>query len=349
MIRGSVDIITTTEIHGWAYHPAQHEPVLVQAVLNHEILGEAKATHHRPDLVAAGIGSGRAGYVIKLRRPVDPLYLPFLSVNVEGGDIELPRAPTLGFAAFFTALYAANPGAGRNRSVFGGLWTDRTDAAALLRGKTAIKQISPTAAPVLTDLIRNGFALVEPGPTPPEAEWRAAPAERAQALLQQAELLIPLRAILEDNPLVVDTSFAGAEAAAFGQPSAKNPSPSPAECVEIVVALGEGVVLDIVRDSFSLPEFTVNGVSRWRNAGVAPAAADGFLDRHALTRGQAAIMSPGTIFRIHTEGRAKAVRMLVIPTRGMPARVAMEHTHAEVASDGRGHARISELMRVASV
>lgn len=323
MIRGSVDIITPTEIHGWAFSPAQHEPVLVQAVLNHEILGEVPASLHRPDLVAAGLGNGRSGYVIKLRRPVDPLYLPFLSVKVDGGDIELPRAPTLGFAQFFTALYAANPAAGRHRSVFGGLWTDRTDAAVLLRGKTAIGQISPVAAPVLKELIRNGFALLEPGPIAAEAAWRANLLERAQAIVQQAELLMPLRAILEDNPLAIDAVLLGAEASAFGQPSAKNPSPSPAECVEIVVALGEGVVLDIVRDSFLLPEFTVNGVSRWQNPAVAPAAADGFLDRHHLPPGQAAIIGAGTIFRTGTEDRANAVRMMVIPARGMPARAAM--------------------------
>ncbi len=36
--------------------PFLNEPVLVQAVLNQEIIGEALAENHRPDLAAAGFG-----------------------------------------------------------------------------------------------------------------------------------------------------------------------------------------------------------------------------------------------------------------------------------------------------
>ncbi len=268
IVRGSVDVVSGTEVRGWAFSPGRRDPVTVQAVLNHEILGEAAANLHRPDLAVAGLGDGNSGYAMKLFRPVDPLYLPFLVVKVDGGDAELPRAPLLGFAEFFASLYRSHPAAGRPRSVFGGLWTDRTDAAALLRGKTEIGQIPQGAEAGIAALIHTGVSLVELHRAPEPAEPLA---EIVGAVLEDAALLPLLRAVLEDNPLAVQAERLDAAATALAQPSAGNPSPSPAECLAIVVSLGEGVVVDAVRDSHRLPEFTPLGVSRWASR----AAADG--------------------------------------------------------------------------
>jgi hypothetical protein len=68
MVRGSVDEVMSTEVRGGAFSPGRKEPVLLQAVLNHEILGEASANIHRADLAAAGVGDGNSGYNIKLFR-----------------------------------------------------------------------------------------------------------------------------------------------------------------------------------------------------------------------------------------------------------------------------------------
>jgi hypothetical protein len=320
MIRGSVDIITASEVHGWAYGAARREPVMVQAVLNHEILGAAMADIHRQDLVAAGFGDGRAGFVIKLFRPVDPLYLPFLRVTTDGGDTELPRAPMLGFAEFFTFLYAANPAIGRTRSVYGGLWTDRTDAAALLRGKCAIGQIPERAAPALAALIQDGFAPITLAADPPA--WDGPLATQAAQLLADPALLAPLHAILEDHPLVLKADWVE-PAGPLAQPSARNATPTPTECVEILVPFGEGAQLDVVRESHRMPEFTLHGGSRWRHEAVAAVGAENYLDVFELHPGTAVLMGPGTIFRIRP-GEAQVARIACVPARDTPARLAAE-------------------------
>jgi hypothetical protein len=318
MIRGSVDIVTTTEVHGWAFATARRTPVLVQAVLNHEILGETEATIHRPDLAAAGLGNGNSGYIIKLHRPIDPLYLPFITVKLDGGDAELPRAPNLGFAEFFTAFHAAHPAAGRSRSLLGGLWTDRTDAAAMLRRKTAAGIIPADVAAVPAGLIAAGVSLLEHGETLLEPEWRAELQDNILDFLERDIILPPLTAILEDNPLVVQAFWVRTEEG-FTQPSVQNPGPSPAECLQILLPFGEGVALDIVRDSFLLPEFSPAGVSRWAaGADSFAAAGNGLVDRYDLSPGTAAIVGPGTIFRVSCSPAGAALKFLVLPERARP-------------------------------
>jgi hypothetical protein len=315
MIRGSVDVVTTTEVRGWAYGAGYREPVLVQAVLNHEVLGEGQANLHRPDLAAAGLGNGNSGYAIKLYRPIDPLYLPFIVVKVDGGDVELPRAPTLGFTEFFSALYVAHPAVGRSRSVFGGLWTDRTDAAALLRGKVEIGQLFATTATVAQNLIHNGFATVELGNAPAEAAWREALSACVGEVLENATLLEVLRAVLEDQPLAMKAEWLEGDTA-LTQASTRNISPSPAECLEIIVPLGEGVVLEVVRDSHKLPEFTPHGRSRWTDGQAKPLGTSSFLDRYPLKEGNAVLLGPGTIYQIRCAFGCAAIQVACLPARG---------------------------------
>ena len=254
MIRGSVDVVTPKEVSGWAYAPDSREPVQVQVLLNHEILGETIANIHRSDLAAAGLGNGNSGFTIHLFRQIDPLYLPFLVVKMNGGDAELPRAPTLGFKDFFNSLYVTHPTAGRQRSVFGGLWTDRTDAAALLRGKVEIGQLSTETARTIEKLIYSGLSIIHLQSMPERSDWSRSSGDQVGDLLEEPSVLLPLRAILEDNPLVVETEVIEQPVARLTQPSSAAPSTSPAECLEIVVALSEGVVLEVVRESHRLPD-----------------------------------------------------------------------------------------------
>jgi hypothetical protein len=306
MIRGSVDAVSTTEVLGWAYGPGRNDPILVQAVLNHEILGEALANQYRPDLAAAGLGDGHSGYLIKLYRPVDPLYLPFIRIRLDGGDAELPRAPHLGFADFFSNLYEKHPFAGRPRSVFGGLWTDRTDASALLRGKASTGLIAPALAPILQSLIYEGFALIPLG----------YPLSGPAGALSDPALAPLLLAILEDFPLLLQTTTA-AGTSPLAQPSAANPSPSPAECLALLLPPPEGAAFDIIRHSHSFPEFSPAGASRWTGQSH-PQAAEGFLDRHELPASTAALISPGAIYRTIAPD-SPITTLTLIPARTTPA------------------------------
>lgn len=343
MIRGSVDIVTGTEVQGWAFAPGRHEAVLVQVVLNHEILGESVANIHRPDLAAAGMGSGNSGFNVQLFRPIDPLYLPFLVVKVDGGDAELPRAAMLGVSEFFSALFGANMSAGRHRSVLGGLWTDRIDAAAVLRGKLAIRAVSPDAEPALSQLIQGGFAVVDLLDLPDCEAWREALAPRAAEMLENIALLPLLRGALDDNPLVVKADWLRDGQSELGQPSAGNPSPFAAECLAMVVAFDDSVTLDVVRGSHMLPEFTPVGVSRWTSGsvgdGVSLAAAGGMLDRVTLEAGRVAVIGPGTLYQVKADGEDSAVRLLCLPQRGSPMALATGRGRRESAR--KSGARVS--------
>jgi hypothetical protein len=330
-IRGSVDVVTAAEVRGWAFAPGGLQPVKVQAVLNNEILGEGVANIHRSDLAAAGLGDGNSGYAMKLFRPVDPLYFPFVTVKIDGGDIELPRAPMLGFAEFFAALHRNHPAAGRTRSVYGGLWIDRTDAAAVLRGKIGIGQLAEQAAGFVQSLIRSGFAILDLPATPQVADWRRDPAPSALAIIEQPTMLSVLHAVLEDDPLLIATDWVGGAGLALAQPSVANPSPSPAECLALVVPFEDDVALDVARDSHLLPEFSASGVSRWVTGGAAldVASANGLLDRRALPPGTVALVGPGTLFRV--QGAGAAIRLLCLPGRLTPLPLLADPTRIETS------------------
>ena len=319
MIRGSFDVVTPTEALGWAFTPGQTEPVLVQAVLNQEILGEAFADRHRPDLSAAGFGNGKAGFSIKFFRPIDPIYLPFIAIKINGGDAELPRAPVMGFKDFFTSLHLAKPHAGRHRSLTGGLWTDRTDAAALLQGKLRIGAISPEVAPTIEKLVHYGVTVAEIEHAPLSGWQQEQQSTATNALLNTPAVRDLLSLVFEDVPVVAATHWFTASELDFSQPSIRNPSPSPGECLELVIAFDEGVSLDVVRNSHAMPEFTVSGKSRWitTSAGDPTSSAPvGPLDNEPLAFCKLALVGPGCIYRLRCTAGATAIRLTLVPMRG---------------------------------
>jgi hypothetical protein len=337
IIRGSFDVVTTTEALGWAHVSERGEPALVQAVLNQEVIGEALADIHRPDLAAAGLGDGNAGYAIKFYRPIDEAYLPFIVVKADGGDAELPRAPSLGFKEFFAATFAAAPHAGRPRSFAGALWTDRTDAGALLQGKLRAGMVADSAVPAIERLIQDGIALLPLGGAPDRQAWRAGLTAQAGAFVDEAGNLALLRAVLEDNPMLVMAEWVEYDEPQFVQPSTRNPSPAPAEALELIITFSAGVSLDVVRESHRLPEFTPSGRSRWV-APVAEAAAAGagnLLDRYPLSSGFAALLGAGTIHRLRVVPGALALRLLVLPVRGRTLEIDASGTgQNETRADG---------------
>jgi len=333
MVRGSVDLVTVNEVHGWAYAGDRKGPVLVQAVLHHEIIGETAATIHRPDLAQAGLGDGNSGFIIGLFRPLDPLYLPFVAVKVNGGDAELPRGAELGFGDFFKSLYKTYPLCGRSRSLLGGLWTDRTDAAALLRGKLTVGHVAQAALPAVQALIHDGYAVMGLPTAPLEGQFRHAQAEAIAEVLEEAGLLLPLQAILEDQPLVLRAEFLSSETS-FSQASARSLSPSPAETLELLIPFGAGASVDVVRDGHRLPEFTLDGKSRWVTGGVAEAGGQAWLDRLVLSPAEVMVVGAGTIYRASLVPGVAVLRVTVVPGRNLAMGVLESGVAEYVAKSG---------------
>jgi hypothetical protein len=332
-IHGSVDLLTTREAAGWAYAPDRRDGVTVQAMLNHEIVGEAVANLHRPDLAAAGFGDGNCGYTVAFYREIDPLYLPFVVIRPDGGDVELPRTSQGGFVDFFSALYRSYPQTGRSRTVLGGLWTDRTDAASLLRGKTTVGLVPAESSAAIDRLIQHGLAHVE-GVDIEEFGWLPTlTADLVGTVVGSALVMNVLQPVLEDQPLAISADIIKGRDTELRQPSTEHDLPSPAECLAVVVPLSDkAVVLDAVRDSHTLPEFTRSGVSRWTKAEAAAEIAvsqHGLLERHEVPAGSAAIVGPGLIHVVRGGLGGSALKVLVVPSRGVPVALARQGARSE--------------------
>jgi hypothetical protein len=227
--------------------------------------------------------------------------------------------------------------------VFGGLWIDRTDARRLLGGRIAAGTAPADLAGTLGTLIEGGYAvlrnvlpaadeaarthLAASAPAQPilaEGEGRAALAALADLLFRDATLR-PLRAVLDDQPVCTRIVPARGVEHGFQQASTAEALSSPAECLLLVAATGGDVVLDIVRDSHTLPEFTADGRSRWL-AGTAEATLDLAIEQGLpveqveLSPSDIAIVGPGTLHRLRAEGGATGLRAWVLPRRVTPAR-----------------------------
>ncbi len=339
-IRGSLDFVTTEHASGWAFSPDSPDSIFVQAVLNGEIIGEGVADIFRDDLAAAGFGDGECGYTIQFNRHIDPLFLSFIAVRPDGGDAELPRWTPTGLVEFFSMFHRSHPAAGRHRSVFGGLWSHRIDAAAVLDGKLEIGQVTTDEATALGGLVRDGLTVVE------DVAELPATADADEETIDQVlrgPLLRLLQLVLDDQPVVLKAEIANTTRP-LAQPSTEMELPSPAECLLVVVPLGGAPVhVDALRQGHLLPEFNRDGVSRWVRPGVAAIteAADlenhGLLDRHAVPPGTAAIVDPGLLHALRYEGQARALRLLVVPTRGMPARLLQDPARQEAVTSQNVH------------
>ncbi len=342
-IRGSVDSITAEGAHGWAFDTQTGQPLTVQAIYDGRIIGEVIADRHRHDLAEAGFGVGLCGFEVTFYERIDASLLPFISIRPRGGDVELPRYAATGFADFFRALHGRHPGAGRSRSVFGGLWTDRTDARQLLAGRVAAGTAPADLAAPLAALIENGQlvlrgALALAGLDEAvraaigrQEAGRPIPAGEREVLAALAELIFrdaalrPMRAALDDQPVCTRVVPTRDIEPGFTQASAAEALPSPAECLAVVVTTGGEAVLDIVRGSHALPEFTGEGRSRWlgapSDAVMALAQAGGLsVESIELTSSDLAIVGPGTLHRLRAAPGATALRAWVLPRRVTPTR-----------------------------
>ena len=348
-LRGSVDHLSADGASGWIFDTVEGRPLVVQALLDGRIVGEALAELYRADLAAAGLGDGRCGFEIVFSTPVEPTALPFLAIKPQGGDVELPRTNLTGFGDYFRSLFAHAPGAGRPRSVFGGLWTDRTDAARLLQGRVASGATPAELAAPLRTLIFEGYALLrgalapagfgpaeldlldslEAGPPlDPEADGAARRLlEGLPAMLFRDAVVRVARAALDDNPVAYRTVLSRGRAGSFGQPSAAEALTSPAECLALVTCAGSGpVLLDVIRGSHELPEFTRAGQSRWLTAGAG--AGIELALGEALSVAQVeigpqdvALIGPGTLYRLRTPDGATGLTTWCAPARVSPVAI----------------------------
>jgi hypothetical protein len=309
-------------------------------MLNNEIIGEAAANLQRSDLAEVGLGDGRCGFSINFHRPIDVKYLPFVVVRLEGSDAELPRWAPTGFVEFFKSLYASYPMAGRSRSVFGGLWTDRTDAGAMLRGKVDIGVIREDEAAFIIGLIQDGVTILRD--LPPIAVVSGLDLHLINSALP-ASVVRTIELILEDRPVVLNAEILRNHRP-IGQASAELQLPSPAECLIVLAPLtAQGVQFDVVRESHRLPEFSRDGSSRWINPLTlrkddVDLCLHGLLDRHVIQVNSLAIVGPGSLHITHCSSDTETLRLLVVPARGVPIR--------RLCEEGREEAVTSQGVRV---
>lgn len=324
MIRGSVDAITKKQVSGWIYSDSKVDPVLVEAVINDQVVGTAVADLPRPDLAKVAFGEGKCGFEIRFEHEIDPMYLPFIQVRMAGTDLELRRWAAAGFQEFFRALYQRYPHAGRAASVFGGLWTDRIDAAALLKGRADIGVLAQAEANCIARFIHDGAVPIArdlPKATPNGGRAKATdlPAAVAEVLFDET-VLRTVRGILDDNPVAIRADMVEADQPGYAQMSALEDLPSPAECLGLVFPAREKpVAVEVVRGGHRYPEFLPDGLSRWTQAAAdrtakATLSPDLPIDRHLVPRGSVLLVGPGALARIRP-GAGGALRALVVPSR----------------------------------
>ncbi len=346
MIKGAVDRLDSDSAVGWLYGSDYTAPPIVRAFLHHDMIGESVADAHRPDLEQVGLGDGRCGFEIRFIRSIDPAYLPFVTIKPNDVDLHLPiPSSSAAYIDLINAVLVGYSGAGRSRSVLGGLWTDRLDAPQLLAGRIAVGASAAELQPALQELIRNGHVLlhnalapngvgsrdianfhVATGPHGPEEEVRLRAALTGIAgLLFRESVVRLLRAVFDDHPVIYRFDMVSGTAG-FAQASSLEELPSPGECVALYAGNPDGPVrIDIVRDSHEMAEFGPDGRSRWTGAGAAELAryaAEAGLSIESLELDSLdiAILSPGLVHRVVAEPEAPALRAVLAPRRVTPTR-----------------------------
>jgi len=150
-----------------------------------------------------------------------------------------------------------------------------------------------------------------------------------------------LRAVLDDNPVVLSMSDLGTEHHGnWAQSSAQNTSPSPAECVTLIGVPGKDaeVELEVVRESHKLPEFTRVGMSRWTSedahAGLELALANqSMADTYTIRAALVALIGAGTIYRVLRSKGSSGLKLLCVPARALPVQLELADKSDELVSE----------------
>lgn len=346
MFQGSIDKITADGAAGWFYSSLLDTKPNMVAWLDNRVVGQAPVNSYRPDLEKVGFGDGRCGFEIKFAELLSESLLPFVSIRPEGSSLSLPFTHKNLLLDIVASLNSSFPGAGRNRSVIGGLWTDRTDALQILAGRIAIETCTVDVQPQLREFIADGYvvmreifdaaglsddimALIESVSV--SGGMRSGSSDMKKSLTEIASLLYGerivalLRAIFDDHPVIYAIELVE-QKAEFAQLCSFELFPSPAECVALYVACpGARPRLEAIRDSHELPEFTAAGLSRWTAAGaedlslIAKDAGSSVIQVEVEQR-DVVLVGPGLIHQVPEADRGKLIRIICAPRRQTPIR-----------------------------
>jgi hypothetical protein len=347
VMKGSVDQISSEGSVGWLYAAAHGQKPLVQAFLRHRLIGQAVADLYRPDLEQVGLGDGRHGFDIRFNEPIDHGHLPFITLQPEGFDLTIPAHSGTGFLDIVRHIQADYPTTGRNRSVLGGLWTDRLDAAAVLAGRVAVGTVPAETQTALADLVAHGHVvlhgamaarplsdreldLIDIVHAAPREAGRLAPDLRnalssLASFVFNAPVTALLRAVFDDHPVAYRLDVLRTAQPGFSQACAIEALPSPAECALLYVAGKPGARLELVRDSHELAEFSQDGKSRWTAQGSSAVRdlvveGGGSIEVVDLELLDMVMVGPGLVHRLVASEEVPVARILVAPRRVTPKR-----------------------------
>jgi hypothetical protein len=352
IIRSAIDRLDSDGVVGWLYGAEFVSHPVVQAFLHKDFIGDGIANGYRPDLEQVGFGEGLCGFEIRFSRSVAPSDLAFVTVKPADVDLHIPLPNrSAGYLDVVQSVMAGFPGTGRNRSVLGGLWTDRTDSPQLLAGRIAVGACPAELQPALQELVLKGCVVLNNALAPNGVSHKDVASIDAlidlsaqgggdsnpktalnaiSSLLFRDPVVRLLRAILDDHPVVYRLDrLSGRQS--FGQASSIEVLPSPGECLAIYVGHPDGTSqIEFLRDSHELPEFGASGGSRWIPAGAAElgryVAEAGFsietIDLDAL---DVIIVGPGLVHRASAGLDTPALRAIVAPRRVTPTKFLIGH------------------------
>jgi hypothetical protein len=135
-----------------------------------------------------------------------------------------------------------------------------------------------------------------------------------------ADILMIMRAVLDDHPVAVRADVMDADEEDFFQMSTIENLPSPAECLGLIFPAGDqATAVDIVQKGHEFPEFLSDGSSRWSHTGAlrkmnASLSPNLPIDRHQVRPGSVMLLGPGALCRIRAAA-GSAVRVLLLPSR----------------------------------
>lgn len=346
MFQGSIDRLTPEGAVGWFYSKSLDVKPNVVAFLHDRFLGSAALNIYRPDLEEVGFGDGYYGFEIKFDEPLSDNLLPFVSIRPEGSTLSIPFTQNALLIDLAASLTSAFPGAGRNRSLLGGLWTDRTDALQILAGRMAVGVCTVELQPRLRELIADGYvtmheifgpsgigeetlSLIEAVNALPHAANRSDDVKKTlfelASVFYEKRIVALLQAIFDDQPVIYGVDIVNEETT-FAQVCSFEQFPSPAECLALYVACPDlDAQIEVIRDSHELPEFTLQGRSRWTAAAAEylpaiAAEAGSSVSSIELKNGDMIVVGPGLMHRIPNTSIAKVVRVLCAPRRITPNR-----------------------------
>ena len=362
MYEGSVDRLTTTNAIGWIYDREGRRAPDVVAALHGRIIGEAQASLHRPDIEKIGLGDGFCGFDLPFSEPLRDGELQFVTVQPRGSNLSIPRTSDDTYRDLVAAVTRRYPGAGRSRTVLGGLWTDRTDALQILAGRVSTGSCPAEAMPGLRRFIADGFValklpegsalrgdaldpLLDRGGRDGKA-MRDAAAQVARVAVTDGSAAL-LKAAFDDVPIAYAFQLVPEGGERFTQAAGFEAFTSPAESVAVYVPLAERPGrLDHVLDSHEFPEFGRDGTSRWTCEG-APAlpmiasAQERPVESHDLGPDLMAVVGPGLIHRVVPSAPGSVLRIVFAPKRNTPIRfLQSEDAWQEIDLGRRLRARI---------